>query len=87
MESDSQSIGSRHRRVLKMLARARRHGCDVNALFSRGFEFELIADLVRTELATVQLESMRKRGRTVEVARVRITDAGRRLLEGLAEWE
>jgi hypothetical protein len=87
MESDSQSIGPRHRRVLKMLARARQHGCDVNALFSRGFEFELIADLARTELAAVQLESMRKRGRTVEVARVRITDAGRRLLEGLAEWE
>jgi hypothetical protein len=82
MESDSQSIGPSHRRVLKMLARARRRGSDVNALFSRGIEFETIADLVRTGLATVQLESMRRRGRTVEVARVKITDAGRRLLEG-----
>ena len=87
MASDSRSIGPSHRRVLKMLARARRHGCDVNALFSRGFEHKTIADLVRTGLATVQLESMRKRGRTVEVARVRITDAGRRLLERPAEWE
>jgi hypothetical protein len=81
MESDSQSIGPSHRRVLNVLARARRHGCDVNNLLSRGFTLETMADLVRNELATVQLERVSKRGRTVKIARISITDAGRTLLE------
>jgi hypothetical protein len=45
-------------------------------------KIEIMGDLVRTGLATVQLDSMRRRGRTVEVARMRITDKGRRALEG-----
>jgi hypothetical protein len=70
--------------MLKMLSKVQ-HGCDANVLLSHRFRFDMIADLVGSGLATVQLESMTKSGQTVEVARVRITEAGRRTLEGLAE--
>ena len=83
-EPENQSLGERHRRVLAVLAKAPR-GRDVNALLTRGFRFETIADLIRGGLATVQLQSMGKREPNVHVACVRITDAGRRALEGAAE--
>jgi hypothetical protein len=51
---------------------------DVNALLTRRFSLETIADLVRSGFAMVHLESTGRRGQTVEVARVRITDAGQR---------
>jgi hypothetical protein len=86
-EPENQSLRPRHLRVLKVLARAPPQGRDVNALLARGFRFETIADLAHSELATVQLESVKKRGRTVEIARVSITDAGRRVLEGQAEFD
>ena len=41
----------------------------------------LIAGLVRTGLATAERESVNTRGKTIEVIRVRITDAGRRTIE------
>jgi hypothetical protein len=58
-----------------MLAKVER-GRDVNVLLSHGCSFEIMGDLVRTGLATVQLDSTKRRGRTVEVACVRITDTG-----------
>jgi hypothetical protein len=75
----NQRIGQSHRRMLKMLAKVER-GRDVNVLLSHGFSFETMGDLVGSGLAIVQLDSMRRRGRTVEVARMRITDEGRRAL-------
>jgi hypothetical protein len=42
----------------------------------------MLADLVRAGLASVMSERMRAGGRVVLVVRVRITDAGRRALEG-----
>jgi hypothetical protein len=79
-EPENQSIDPRHRRVLKVLAKSPR-GRDVNALLTRGFKFETMADLVRGGLATVRLQRMGKRGQRVEIAWVRITDAGRRAIE------
>jgi hypothetical protein len=73
----NQRIGQSHRRMLKMLAKVQ-HGCDVNVLLFHGFSFETMGDLVHSGLATVQLESMNKSGHTVTVARMRITDEGRR---------
>ena len=84
--SQKQGISARHRQVLKMLADKPR-GCSVNTLLARGFALETLADLMRTGLATARLESMRKRGATTKVARVRITNAGRRALKGPAESE
>ncbi len=78
---DNYSLGARHRRVLKMLAEAA-HGRDVNALLARGFGFETMADLVRSGLATVRVEIVEAHDLAIEVARIRITDAGRRAIEG-----
>jgi hypothetical protein len=85
-EPENQSLGERHRRVLAVLAKAPR-GRDVNALLTRGFRFETIADLVRRGLATVQLQGIGKHEPSVNVACVRITDAGRKVLEGTAKSE
>jgi len=41
-----------------------------------------MADLVRRRLATGWVETVKERGLPIEVARVRIKDAGRRALEG-----
>jgi len=80
MTRTPQFIGPARRRALKMLAKAPQ-GRDVNALLTRGISFETLADLVRTGLARVQLETMERRGQTIEVARVKITDAGRKAIE------
>jgi len=64
-----------------MLAEAA-HGRDVNALLARGFGFETMADLVRSGLATVRVEIVEAHDLAIEVARIRITDAGRRAIEG-----
>lgn len=86
MESNSQKqgISPRHRQVLKLLADKPR-GCSVNILLAHGFAIETLADLMRSGLATARLEGMRKHGATTKVARVRITNAGRRALKGPAE--
>jgi hypothetical protein len=47
-----------------------------------GFRADLIADLVRDGLATMQSESVQAGERRIDVRRVRITDAGRRAIEG-----
>ena len=46
-----------------------------------GFDTDMIAGLVRTGLATAERESVNARGKTIEVIRVRITDAGQRAIE------
>ena len=43
---------------------------------------DVIADLVLKCFATANQETMRVGGRKIQVARVRIMDAGRRVLEG-----
>lgn len=83
-EPENRSLDPRHRRLLTVLAKAPR-GRDANALLSRGFKFETIADLIRGGLATVQLQSTGKREPNGPVACVKITDAGRRALEGAGE--
>jgi hypothetical protein len=45
-----------------------------------GFTIDLLVELVRSELATAQAERVVAGGRAMEIARVRITDAGRRAL-------
>src|SRR5215468_6422003 len=78
--SQKQNIGLKHRRLLKMLVQSRR-GCNVNSLLSHGFKFSTIGDLCRAGLARAQLETVRAGGRTVEIACIRITDAGRADIE------
>jgi hypothetical protein len=81
-EPKNQSLTERHRQVLEILA-IEPHGRDVNALLTLGFKLETMADLIRSELAMIQVEIVEGRGSKIEVACLRITDAGWRLLEGL----
>jgi hypothetical protein len=81
-EPKNQRLTERHRQVLEVLAIAL-HGRDVNALLALGFKLEMIADLIRSELATVRIETVKNRDSKIELALVQITDAGWRALEGL----
>jgi hypothetical protein len=55
-------------------------GCTEALLFANGFTVELLVGLIRAELATAQAERMSAADKMIEVARVRITEAGRRVL-------
>jgi len=81
-EPRNHSLTPRHFQVLNVLATAP-DGRDVNALLTLGFKLETMADLVRGGLATVRVETVMERRVAIEIACVRITDAGWRLLEGL----
>ena len=78
----TEPLTERHRQLLEVLAIAP-HGRDVNALLTGGFELETMADLVRSELAAVRIETVENHDSKVEIALVQITDAGWRALEGL----
>jgi hypothetical protein len=80
VESENQRIRPSHRRVLKALIKTPR-GCDVNALLTRGFKLETMADLVRSGLAMVRVEIVEEHGAPIEIARVRITDAGLKAIQ------
>jgi len=73
------NIRPSHRRVLRVLAKTP-HGCDANALLTRGFKIETMGDLVRAGLATVRVETVKERDPPIEIARIRITDAGRKAI-------
>jgi hypothetical protein len=64
------------RRALELLASSP-DGCSEAIMLARGFTVEQIAELVRAGLATTNAEMG---ARTIEVARVRITEAGRSTL-------
>jgi hypothetical protein len=49
-------------------------------MITHGFTIEQMVELVRAGLATVTTQRVVARGRTIDVARVRITDEGRRAL-------
>jgi hypothetical protein len=75
-----------------MLADAPRGISEEVLVLAHGFSAEIVADLVLAGLATVVTETRRgsrglttragPRGLTIKVKRIRITDAGRRAIEG-----
>ena len=71
------------RRLLEMLAGSA-DGTTDTLLVAHGFDFDLMARLVRERLATATPERVFASDKPVEVTRVRITDAGRR---ALAKWQ
>ena len=78
----TEPLTEKQRELLEVLAIAP-HGSDVNALTTRGFKLETMADLVRSKLAAVRVEIVENHDSKVEIALVQITDAGWRALEGL----
>jgi hypothetical protein len=67
------------RRALELLA-ASPDGCTEAIMLAHGFTVELMVQIVRAGLATEQTERVVAGGRTIEVARVSITEAGRQAL-------
>ena len=72
------------RRALELIA-ASTHGCTAAILTARGFTIDMLVKLIRAGLATAGTERVVAGGRQMEVARVGITDAGRRALSGRAK--
>jgi hypothetical protein len=70
------------RRALELLD-ASRDGCTEAILLAHGFPINVLADLIRAGLATATTERVMAGERKVEVARWRITEAGRRALTEL----
>jgi hypothetical protein len=58
-----------------------REGCTEAIMLAHGFTVEQMVDLCVAGLATATPERMVAGGRTLEVATLRITDAGRQVLE------
>jgi hypothetical protein len=76
------TLSENQRRLLEMLNVAGPRGCPEALLLANGFDIELLTGLVRAGLAIVATETVRAGDRARAVANVRITDAGRRALEG-----
>jgi hypothetical protein len=68
-----------NRRALELLASCR-DGCTEAMMLAHGFTIPQMVDLVRAGLASATPERVVAGGRTIEIATVRITDAGRRVL-------
>jgi hypothetical protein len=69
------------RRALELLASCR-DGCTEAMMLAHGFTVPQMVELVRAGLATATAERVRAGKREMGVARVKITDAGRRALAG-----
>ena len=69
------------RRALELLA-ASPDGCSEAIMLAHGFTVDFLVDLIRTGMATTRTERVVAGGKTIEVARVRITDLGRRTVRG-----
>jgi hypothetical protein len=65
------------RRAIELLASCR-DGCTEATMLAHGFSIDMMVELVRAGLATATDERVVAGNRTIEVARVRITEAGRR---------
>ena len=67
------------RRALELLASCP-DGCTEAILLAHGFTLKFIVELVGAGLATAQSEHVVASARAFEAPRVRITDAGRRMI-------
>jgi hypothetical protein len=75
----AQRAKPQRRAALELLA-ASRDGCAEAMLLAHGFTVPQLVELVRAGLATATAERMVAGSRKIEVATVRITEAGRRAL-------
>jgi hypothetical protein len=69
-----------HRRALDLLASCP-DGCTEALLLANSLSVELLVELIRAGLASASPERIRAGDKQIEVARVRITDEGRRVLQ------
>ena len=76
------ALSAEQRRALKILSAAELHGCAGTTLIGNGFRVRMLADLVGDGLATARRETVKVGKRKINVARIFITDAGRRAIKG-----
>jgi hypothetical protein len=69
-----------HHRALELLADAGRDGVVDGLMIANGVTVEQMVALVRTGLATATAQRIRAGGKAMEVATLRITEAGRKAL-------
>ena len=81
MPSRAQRERSDRRRALRVLADAPQ-GVTEALMLAHGFRVELLVDLCLAGLATATPEQMSAGRRTMEVVRMKITEAGRQALTG-----
>jgi hypothetical protein len=72
------------RRALELLAGSR-EGCTKAMMRAHGFSIDMLVELVKVGLATTKRERMVASGRQTDVARVRITEAGRQALAKMSK--
>jgi hypothetical protein len=72
-------LGAEQRRALQLLANSPL-GASETMMFANGFTRRMLAGLIRAGLATAQRQNIKAGSQAV--GRVRITEAGRRALEG-----
>jgi hypothetical protein len=72
-------LGAQQRRALQLLASSP-FGASEAMMFANGFTRRMLARLIRTGLAATQRENLKAGSQSI--GRVRITEAGRRALEG-----
>ncbi len=70
------------RSALALIAGAGMNGVTEMMMLARGFTLAMLGVLVRRRLVIVQWKPVRVGGKMIEVGRFRITDTGRRALEG-----
>ena len=73
-------LSTDQRRALRLLDEAEPRGATEAVMLAHGFKGELLAGLVRDSLASIAAETITAGRKPIEVARLRITDAGRRAL-------
>ena len=81
LSSPRKRLSLKARQALELLAVDQR-GLAEALLLTYGFTRDLLAGLVYTGLATAQRQAVKAGGKTIRVIRIRITEAGRRALEG-----
>jgi hypothetical protein len=79
MPSRAERERTQQRRALRLLADAP-EGTTEALMMAHGFNSELLVDLCIAGLAIAKVERMIAGGRTVEVVRLKITEAGRQAL-------
>jgi hypothetical protein len=80
IQTTPQTCSEDRRRALELLASSR-DGCTEAIMLAHGFTVEQMVELVRTGLASATAERVVAGSRKIEVATVRITEAGRQMLE------
>jgi hypothetical protein len=73
-------LNAEQRQALELLASIPHGVAEDLLVLAHGFDSDMIAGLVHTGLATARRDTVTADGRTIEIVRITITDAGRRAL-------